>query len=155
MPLSDFYPEMKDWVSAENPPPAQKPQIPDPETRSTPYLRAPLPLPAQYSGDTIKQYVRPELSSFRIAPLGPSGIAAFNAAAVSAQPPQKGAVSDIGDLIWRGQWLNFITYQINDVVLDNISAYVAVQSNVNSEPDSGSTSWALLSKNLNFRGQWI
>jgi hypothetical protein len=66
MKLSDYFPEMEGWVPVDNPQP--KPQIPNAETQVTPSLRAPLPLPLQYSGDTVKQYNRPGLSSFRIAP---------------------------------------------------------------------------------------
>lgn len=80
MPLSDYYPEMQGWKPADNLSPQALPQIPTPEVQVSPFLRATLPLPLQYSGDTIKQYNRPGLSSFRIAPLPPGGIPAINSA---------------------------------------------------------------------------
>ena len=83
MALSDHFPEMKGWTPVE---PAVNPaavQIPTPETQVSPYLRTTLPLPLQYSGDTVKQYNRPGISSYRIAPLPPGGIPAVNAAATS------------------------------------------------------------------------
>jgi hypothetical protein len=93
MPLSDFHDSMKGWVPApvvEVP----KPQIPDPTTQVSPYLRCPLPLPMQYSPDTLRQSNRPGLSSFRIAPLPPGGNPAINAASgsvtqavIAALPP--------------------------------------------------------------------
>lgn len=82
MKLSDFFPDMEGWKSVDAAIQA-KPQLPNPETQVSPYLRAPLPLPLQYSGDTIKQYNRPGLSSFRISPLPPSGIPTINSAAKS------------------------------------------------------------------------
>lgn len=86
MKLSEFYPEMDGWtpVSVEK---NQQPQIPDKETQVSPYLRAPLPLALQYAPDTLKQYNRPGLSSFRIAPLPPGGNPAINATAASVATP--------------------------------------------------------------------
>jgi hypothetical protein len=59
---------------------------------------------------------------------------------------------------FRGQWSSTVNYAVNDVVLDNISTYIAVTANLNQEPDSGSSTnvnWNLLGKNLNFRGEWL
>lgn len=77
MKLRDHFEGFENWVAAE-PKNLNAPQIPDPETRSTPYSRATLPLSIQYTGDTVKQYIRPELSSFRMWPIIPSGHAANN-----------------------------------------------------------------------------
>lgn len=82
MALSDHFPEMKGWTSAPTSD-SQKPQMPIPEVQSSPYLRATLPLPMQYAPDTLKQYNRPGLSSFRIAPLPPGGAPALNSASAS------------------------------------------------------------------------
>jgi len=95
MALSDFYPDMKGWVPVEpavTPPAPQIPnltptgpsQSPTAETQSSPYLRTTIPLPLQYTPDTLKQYNRPNISSFRIAPLPPSGIPSVNSAAASS-----------------------------------------------------------------------
>ncbi len=78
MGLSDWYPELKGWVPVEPVNPTALPAIPTPEVQVSPYLRTVLPLPLQYAGDTIKQYNRPGLSSFRLAPLPPGGIPAIN-----------------------------------------------------------------------------
>jgi hypothetical protein len=82
MKLSDYFESMKGWTAVEQAP-VGKPQVPNPETQVSPFLRAPLPLPLQYSGDTVKQYNRPGLSSFRISPIGLSGNPSVNAAAKS------------------------------------------------------------------------
>jgi len=82
MQLSDFYPDMRGWTPAmENSSVAKTPQVPNDQTQVNPFLRTVLPLPLQYSGDTIKQYNRPGMSSFRTPPLPPSGIPAINSAA--------------------------------------------------------------------------
>lgn len=79
MKLSDFYPQMKGWTPAmEESSVARTPQVPNEQTQVSPFLRTVLPLPLQYSGDTIKQYNRPGISSFRTPPLPPSGIPAIN-----------------------------------------------------------------------------
>jgi hypothetical protein len=92
MPLSDFYPEMQGWQPADTPDTKPQPasstpigpsQSPTVETPSSPYLRAPLPLPLQYAPDTLRQYNRPGLSSFRIAPIPPNGVPSINSAATS------------------------------------------------------------------------
>lgn len=170
MKLGDYFPDMKDWTPAHNPEQAN-PQVPTPEVQSSPYLRAPLPLPMQYTGDTVKQYNRPGLSSFRTSPIPPSGYPGINsastgvvtkilegqagAAGVPGVPGTPGTGTGTGNMTFRGQWSSITAYAVNDVVLDNISSYVAVAANSNSEPDSGSTSWNLLGKNFKFRGQWL
>lgn len=80
MPLSDFFDSMKGMVPAPSNA-VPMPQIPNPETTTSPYLRTNLPLPLQYTPDTLKQYNKPGLSSFRIAPLPPGGAPANNSAA--------------------------------------------------------------------------
>lgn len=82
MPLSDFHESMKGWVPAQAPE-ESKPQIPTSEVQQSPYLRAILPLPLQYSVDTVKQYNTPALSRFRIAPLPPNGSPSLISAAAT------------------------------------------------------------------------
>jgi hypothetical protein len=54
-------------------------------------------------------------------------------------------------LHFRGTWNSAATYLVNDVVIDNLSAYVAIAGSTGVEPDQGNTSnWALLSENLVF-----
>jgi hypothetical protein len=111
MRLADFYPEFKGWVPAQGQANGSSaPQIPDERLQTSAYLRAPLPLPLQYSPDTLKQYSRPGLSSFRNAPQSPSSFPAINAAAKSAvtaaiataianQPPSTGGTTTDTDII--------------------------------------------------------
>lgn len=83
MSLFDFFPQLKDWQEVQAAKEMQRPGIPDPQTQSTPTLRAPLPLPLQYSPDSLKQYNRPGLSSFRTPPIPASGQPVVNSAASS------------------------------------------------------------------------
>jgi hypothetical protein len=85
--LSDYYPEFEGWEAVDTST-AQKPQIPDPQTQQSPYLRAPLPLALQLQPDTLKQYNRPGLSTFRTAPIPaenvPGGLLSTIANAINA-----------------------------------------------------------------------
>jgi hypothetical protein len=68
----------------------------------------------------------------------------------------------VNEMVFRGIWKNFITYNINDVVIFNGSAYLAILTNVNAQPDlnhdagvaegsqNGSAVWTLLSENFVF-----
>jgi hypothetical protein len=94
MKLSDFYQSMAGFTPVNSEIPTA-PVAPNSETQVGTYLRTTLPLPLQYSGDTVKQYNRPGLSSFRIAPLAPNAIAASIAAAASTAVATLGGVSDI------------------------------------------------------------
>jgi hypothetical protein len=100
MPLSDFYPDLKGWTPVTGQNVQALPQIPTPEVQVSPFLRATLPLPMQYSGDTIKQYNRPGLSSFRIAPLPPGGIPSINSTVASTATPiiQKASQTTITEI---------------------------------------------------------
>ncbi len=80
MKLSDFHPGFEGWTPVENPV-SKSPQLPNDQTQVNGYLRATLPLPLQYSSDTLRQYNRPGLSSFRIAPLPPGGVPSINSTA--------------------------------------------------------------------------
>lgn len=82
MALSDFHESMKGWVPATVTVPSA-PHIPDSNNQTGGYLRAVLPLPLQYAPDTLRQYNKPGLSSFRIAPLPPGGSPAVNSASAS------------------------------------------------------------------------
>jgi hypothetical protein len=81
MALSDHYPEMEGWVPAKPAAVPAAPAIPDPTTQVNPYLRTTLPLMLQYQPDTLKQFNRPGISSFRVAPLPPNALPTINAAA--------------------------------------------------------------------------
>src|SRR5882762_9345013 len=107
MSLKDFYPGFEDWTAVPESA-QQKPQIQDPATHPSPYLRAPLPLVLQYAPDTLRQSNRQGLSTFRIAPQSPSSFPAVNAAAqgvakntvstatIAATPSSAGGVTSVG-----------------------------------------------------------
>lgn len=98
----------------------------------------------------------PRVASTPLMPIAPSGNPQNNAAIQSGiiENKQTSVVSTSG-LRFRGLWNSFTAYNIGDIVIDNISSYVAITGSVNLEPDQGnSTNWTLLGKNLNFRGLW-
>lgn len=97
----------------------------------------------------------PRIASTPLMPVGPQGNPQNNAAIKSIVQINQSTVQSVAGMIFRGTWNNFTRYNPNDVVIDNISSYVAVTGSVNLEPDQGNTTnWVLLGKNLNFRGIW-
>lgn len=86
MKLSDYFPDQfEGWETAGEPNKnTMQPMVPNDQTVNTNYLRATIPLTFQYQMDTVKQWNAMGLSNFRVAPIGPNGIAAQNAAAQSA-----------------------------------------------------------------------
>lgn len=76
--------------------------------------------------------------------------------ATNAAQTQKTAVTtaiastlkSTGNLNYRGQYQSFNAYLISDVVISNLSAYVALQSSIGVTPDTDPTRWGLLSENL-------
>ena len=87
MPLSDYFPELKGWTDVTNQVAADKvpvaPSLPDSNSQISAYLRATLPGPMVYQPDTLKQYNRPGVSSFRFSPVSPAALPANNSAAKS------------------------------------------------------------------------
>ena len=71
------------WTEVPDTPLSARPQIPDAATQVSPFLRTTLPLPLQYQPDTLKQFNRPGMSGFRIAPLPPNALPTINSAAAS------------------------------------------------------------------------
>lgn len=86
MKLSDYHPSMEGATPVTPTQPVlqnAQPQIPNEQTQVSAYLRTTVPLPLQYAPDTLKQYNRPGLSSYRTSPISPSGIPGINAAVSS------------------------------------------------------------------------
>lgn len=83
MPLSDYFPEMEGWTKVEPTEAPIAPEIPDKTTTVNPYLRTTQPIILQYASDTMRQYNRPGLSSYRVAPLAPNASAVTQAATAS------------------------------------------------------------------------
>src|ERR1700730_7756796 len=122
-----------------------------------PYLRTTLPPQMMSEPDRLQQFYNPSTKQNRSVPLPLASNPAIGASAKSQAQQiitQLKTVPNTTGLNWRGQWLAFAAYQVNDVVLFNISAYVATKVSTNAEPDANPGSWTLLSKNLNLRGQW-
>jgi hypothetical protein len=70
------------WTPAkDDPATTNRPQIPDSSTTVNPFLRTTVPLPLQYQPDTLRQFNRPGMSGFRIAPLPPNALPTINSAA--------------------------------------------------------------------------
>jgi len=109
------------------------------------------------------KYGTPAIPVLPLMPLSASGNSSVLAAAqnittiINSSTPAPSSTGT-GNMNFRGQWNSTTLYNIDDVVLDNISCYIAVTANINFEPDSGASTnpnWSLLGKNFNFRGQWI
>jgi hypothetical protein len=101
------------------------------------------------------KYGTPSIPVLPLMPMGASAISSINSAIQSIIGKKSASVISSAGLIFRGVWNSFTTYAENDVVLFNISAYIAVQSNTNVEPDTSAISWTLLSENIHLRGQWV
>ena len=66
---------------------------------------------------------------------------------------------DLGKLKfnWRGEWLTTSTYETDDVVYYNGSAYVAVQNSTGSNPATAhalGTAWDKMTEGINYAGDW-
>lgn len=114
----------------------------------------------QHDSQLVKSgYPVPQSDSVSLMPLGPSGVAG-NVSAIKSVVTQilasGGGNNSDNDpyLLWKAVWNSFSAYSVNDVVLFNISAYVAIRVSTNSRPDANPLDWTLLSKNINLRGQW-
>ncbi|VVB52826.1 Uncharacterised protein [uncultured archaeon] len=133
MPLSDYFPQMKGWKAVDTPD-GMKPQIPDATTQVSPYLRAPLPLPLQYAPDTLKQYNRPGLSSFRVSPQSPSSFPAINAAsagvaqkAITVTPSGNGLPNSLSNAVFSANLANGNS-QVGTVTMAPVFTLVFVQT---------------------------
>lgn len=90
---------------------------------------------------------------YPLMPTGPAGKPQTNAAIRSVvktiQSSSSAAASSSG-LNFRGTWQSFIGYNTNDVVIWDLSTYVAITGSTNLRPDQNSSNWTLLSENLAF-----
>lgn len=154
----DQVPESWQPIEAEpvNPNEASA-SAPQPATSSLPiYFRGSLAPNLQHDAQLVATDKNPRQASIPLMPLAPSANPQNNAQTETIVKLSQSSVTTTSTgLNFRGTWNPFTAYNINDVVIDNISAYVAIQKSVNKEPDQGNTSsWVLLGKNLNFRGVW-
>ena len=128
------------------PVPPQAPLENDPN----PYLRATVPLTFQYQPDTLRQEPAKGFTQFRTPVLPASANAGVNAAAQNVTRNVENNSTTIAGLTWRGTWLSFANYSVNDVVVFNESTYVAIQASANTEPDTNTSVWSLVAENLVF-----
>jgi hypothetical protein len=81
----------------------------------------------------------------------PQNNAGFQSIVKSTISSVLGSTTDIDPyLFFRGAWKSFVTYNINDVVVQNLSTYVATQASVGLRPDQNSGSWTIIGENLVF-----
>jgi hypothetical protein len=121
-----------------------------------PYFRGSIPATLQHDAYLVGTDKNPRLTSIPLMPIAPSGNPQNNAAIQSGIIENTKTTTTVsGSMRFRGTWNSFTVYSIGDVVIDNISSYVAITASVNLEPDQGnSANWTLIGKNLNFRGIW-
>jgi hypothetical protein len=100
---------------------------------------APLNLtwPAEGATDWDTNYVNVNWSIIN------SAIAALQAAGSTGPKGDTGATGAVG-LIWAGIWNSGVSYVATNAVYFNGSSYIALAPNVNAEPDTHPSSWALL-----------
>lgn len=118
------------------------------------YLTGSLP-PAQqhdtsFTGTAYEGSRTPKLS---LMPLGIQGDPSTNAGIQSTAKITQGTTPAsvvTGGMNFQGMWQSFTTYAIHDVVIFNLSAYVALQVNTAQQPDNNLLAWELLSENLVF-----
>lgn len=94
----------------------------------------------------------PRIASTPLMPVAPSGNPQTNAAirSIISINQSKSTVTSAG-MNFQGVWNSFQSYNVNDVVLFNTSAYVAITGSVNLQPDLNTpTNWTLLSENFVF-----
>lgn len=147
------------WVPVDTPPiiPGKSgPGNDESADGSSKYLQGSLPPGYQHDssfvGTGYKGGGTPALS---LMPLGLQGNPSTNAAiqstaktTINNNPSPTPAVT--AAMNFRGTWTAFTQYGIDDVVIFNLSAYVALQVNVAQQPDNNPTQWELLSENLVF-----
>ena len=123
-----------------------------------PMLRTPMPASAVQSPDLQRQFLNPSIPQTRLmqptAAANPTIGAASTSQALTVAPKSSTAAATGTFLDWQGTWSSTTAYDIDDVVIFNFSAYVALIGNSGVEPDTNTSTWQLLSKNINIRGNY-
>lgn len=110
-----------------------------------------IPSSLQHDADFVKTGYDTGLAIGPLMPVSPSGAPSTNAAIVSAVGPTPAPASTSSGMKFKGSWNSFTTYSVGDVVIFNVSAYVATKSGVNKQPDSNVPAfWAVLAECLAF-----
>jgi hypothetical protein len=120
-----------------------------------PYYRGSIDSNLEHDAQFVATDRTPRVTSIPLMPVAPSGNPQTNAAIQSIiKINQSSSVVASSGVIFRGVWNPLTAYTIGNIVTYNGSSYIAITGSVNSIPWSNATNWALLGKNLNFRGLW-
>ena len=115
-----------------------------------------IPSSLQHDADFVKTGYDTGLAIEPLMPVSPSGTPSNVAAIVSTVGSTPAPVPSSTGMTFKGFWNSYTTYSIGNVVIFNVSAYVATKSGVNKQPDLSVPSfWALLSENLAFNASVI
>ncbi len=144
------------WTPVEAEPinPNESAAAPSPSFGSLPlYFRGTLAPNLQHDSQLVATDKNPRVASMPLMPTAPSANPQNNAGfqSIVKNTISSSSTPDIDPyLFFRGSWQSFITYNINDVVVQNLSTYAATKANVGLRPDQNSGSWTIIGENLVF-----
>lgn len=128
-----------------------RPSAPFAQPGQNPFLRTTLPPSfGGASSDSLRQFYNPATVQNRLVSLPPAANPALSAIAKTVIQQTSTPDDDSAYLKFRGVWNSFTNYNINDIVLYDRSAYLAIKASTNVQPDTDQTTWVLLSENLVF-----
>jgi hypothetical protein len=136
-----------------------------------PYYRGSIPANLQHDAYLVGTDRTPRVTSIPIMPTAPSANPQNNAAIQSVITENKSTTTVITSgtgMRFRGYWLGFVTYNPGDVVIFNVSTYVANSTSIGLQPDLNAvgeigestnqpltpSAWTLVSENLVFNGTY-
>src|SRR6266700_24300 len=144
------------WTPVEAEPinPNESAAAPSPSFGSLPlYFRGTLAPNLQHDSQLVATDKNPRVASMPLMPTEPSANPQNNAGfqSIVKNTISSSSTPDIDPyLFFRGSWQSFITYNINDVVVQNLSTYASTKANVGLRPDQNSGSWTIIGENLVF-----
>jgi len=116
-----------------------------------PYFRGTLSPNLQHDAQFVATDKNPRIASIPLMPQAPSANPQNNAGIQTLIKSTVTTATDIDPyLFFRGTWQSFVSYNINDVVVQNLSTYVAVTSSTGLRPDQNTNAWTILGENLVF-----
>jgi hypothetical protein len=159
--------ETKPIVPGESPAPISSTPIVLP-----PYYRGSIPANLQHDAYLVGTDRTPRVTSIPIMPTAPSANPQNNAAIQSSIIENRSSSTTVitsgSGMRFRGYWLGFVTYNAGDVVIFNVSTYVANSTSIGLQPDLNAigeigestnqpltpSAWTLVSENLVFNGSF-
>jgi hypothetical protein len=159
--------EAKPIIPSETPAPVSSTPVVLP-----PYYRGSIPANLQHDSYLVGTDRTPRVTSIPIMPTAPSANPQNNAAIqsniIETTKSTTTVITSGSGMRFRGYWLNFVTYNAGDVVIFNVSTYVANSTSVGLQPDLNSvgeigestnqpltpSAWTLVSENLVFNGTY-